>query len=186
MLNIIQKYTPNFGKRNGYKPEIIVIHIMAGTLQGTDSWFADPASGVSSHYGIGFHGEVHQYVKEEDRAWHAGTVSKPSFKLYKEGVNPNEYSIGIEHEGNDLSIAPISQLEASASLIRDICTRWAIPVDREHIIGHYQIRSTKPSCPATDKSVIDKLIAMVKPEELVSIQVPKSKVDKLLAYLKTI
>ncbi len=60
-MEIIQKKSPNFWVgRKGYRPEAIVIHIMDGTLVGTDSWFANHTSQVSSHYGIGKNGEVHQ------------------------------------------------------------------------------------------------------------------------------
>lgn len=160
-MNIIQKPCTNFKTgRDGYKPEIIVIHIMAGTLAGTDSWFANPASQVSSNYGIGLNGEIHQYVKDEDTAWAQGRVDHPSFKLYKQGVNPNAYCLSIEHEGFDLSVAPQTQLQASADLIKSLATKWNIPLDRDHVIGHYQVYSLKPNCPSTDKSVIDKLISM--------------------------
>lgn len=161
-MNIIQKPSPNFSSREGYKPELVVIHIMAGSLIGTDSWFANPVSQVSSHYGVGVNGEIHQYVKESDKAWHAGRVDHPSFKLYKMGLNPNLYTIGIEHEGQDLSTWNDSQLQVSANLLKDICVRNNIPIDREHIIGHYQVYSLKPDCPGTNKTVIDKLINMAK------------------------
>lgn len=187
-MNITQKPSPNFNARIQFKPELIVVHIMAGTLVGTDSWFATPTSQVSAHYGVGLNGEIHQYVDEKNRAWHAGRVDHPSFTLYKPGINPNDYTIGIEHEGTDLSKSPQNQLQTSVDLIKDICTRWNIPIDREHIIGHYQVYSLKPDCPATDKSVIDKMIAMAQPaeEELVSIQVPKSKLAKITTFLLNI
>src|SRR5205814_10677286 len=62
------------GRAPGFKPEAVVIHIMDGTLTGTDSWFNNPQAQVSAHYGIGRGGEVHQYVDEKDTAFHAGTV----------------------------------------------------------------------------------------------------------------
>lgn len=164
-MNIITKPTPNYttGRSGNRKPELIVIHVMDGTLKGTDSWFAAVTSQVSSHYGIGLDGEIHQYVKEADTAWHAGRVKNPSFSLYKEGVNPNAYTIGIEHEGKANTEWTPAMKQASAALIREICTRWGIPVDREHIIGHYQIFSDKPNCPALNKGIIDELIFLAKP-----------------------
>ena len=37
----------NFSRgRAGYNPEAVVIHIMDGSLIGTDSWFNDPRSRV--------------------------------------------------------------------------------------------------------------------------------------------
>lgn len=160
MLKIL---SPNFNKgRSGHNPELIVIHVMAGSLAGTDSWFSNPASQVSTHYGIGLNGEVHQYVLEEDVAWGNGRVSNPTYSLYKPNINPNLYTISIEHEGQDLSKGTPAMIEASAKLVKDIATRWNIPIDREHIIGHYQIYSLKPNCPSTDKSIIDTIIAKAK------------------------
>jgi N-acetylmuramoyl-L-alanine amidase len=162
------KLSPNHGKgRGGRKPEIVVIHIMEGSLEGTTSWFMNipKYSGVSAHYGIGKAGEVVQYVKEEDTAWHSGVVDRPSFKLYKEGVNPNLYSIGIEHAGRHTEPWTKEMKEASGKLIGEICRRWDIPIDRDHIIGHYEVRASKPNCPSVDKGVIDELIDIAKGHE---------------------
>lgn len=132
--------------RGGFRPEAIVIHIMEGTLAGTDKWFNMPESKVSAHYGIGHNGEIHQYVHEGNKAWHAGRVFKATWSLLKSGVNPNLYTIGIEHEGTEDSEWPDTIYEASAELIADIASRWGIPLDRDHIIGHREIYAKK-SCP---------------------------------------
>lgn len=187
-MNKIQKPCPNFAVgRKGYKPEIIVLHVMDGSLTGTDSWFANPASQVSSHYGVGFNGEVHQYVKEEDTAWTQGKVDRPSFKLYKPGVNPNAYCLSIEHEGQDLSVIHEAQINATVELIQAMAKKWSIPIDRDHIIGHYQIGAYKPNCPATNKSIIDRIVRQAQtPEEMVTIQVKKSQVEKVLKFISTL
>lgn len=116
---ITWKGSPNFTTgRAGQKPVLIVIHIMAGTLKGTDAWFANPASDVSSHYGVGTNGEIHQYVQEKDTAWANGRVYYPTSKIVKEkGGNPNIYSISIENEGYDLSKASKTHLETLKALI---------------------------------------------------------------------
>lgn len=159
---IIQKPSPNFSSRKGYTPIAIVLHTMAGSLRGTDYWFANPNSQVSSHYGIGNNGEIHQYVQENNSAWANGRVKNPRWKLIKPGINPNLYTISIEHEGYDLFKAPQTLKFVSGAMIRDICVRYSIPMDREHIIGHYEIFSGKPYCPASDKGVIDELIKIAK------------------------
>jgi N-acetyl-anhydromuramyl-L-alanine amidase AmpD len=160
-MNIIQKKSPNFwAGRKGYRPEGVVIHIMDGTLVGTDSWFANPASQVSAHYGVGRTGEVHQYVKEEDTAWHAGRVDTPVWGLIKPNINPNLYTIGVEHEGKPDDVWTDAMKQASAALIREICQRWQIPIDRNHIVGHFEIFSKKPNCPARDKKIIDEIVAL--------------------------
>lgn len=160
-MNIIQKKSPNFwAGRKGYRPEGVVIHIMDGTLVGTDSWFANPASQVSAHYGVGRTGEVHQYVKEEDTAWHAGRVDAPVWKLIKPNINPNLYTVGIEHEGKPEDVWTDAMKQSSAELVREICQRWQIPIDRNHIVGHFEIFSKKPNCPARDKKIIDEIVAL--------------------------
>lgn len=188
---IIQKPSPNKGLRGNYKPELIVIHIMAGSLSGTDNWFSSTVSQVSAHYGIGLTGEIHQYVQESEVAWANGRVNNPTAKLLKPGINPNLYTISIENEGFDLSKNPEVQLDTCANLVKEICGRYNIPIDRDHIIGHYEIFSLKPNCPATDKSVIDKIILKAKPqskpqEEFVCIPIKKSFVDIVLNFIKTL
>src|SRR5688500_1044073 len=90
--------------RGGYRPTAGVIHIAEGTAAAVDSWFNDPASQVSAHYLVTKTGALHQYVHEEDTAWHAGRVDKPTWRgLVRDAtgrvVNPNKYTIGVEHEG---------------------------------------------------------------------------------------
>ena len=160
-MNIIQKKSSNFWVgRKGYRPEAVVIHIMDGTLSGTDSWFANPASQVSAHYGIGKNGEAHQYVQEQDSAWHAGRVDAPVWKFIRPNVNPNLYTIGIEHEGKSEDVWTAAMKQSSADLIREICERWQIPIDRNHVVGHFEIYSKKPNCPATNKRILDELVAL--------------------------
>jgi N-acetylmuramoyl-L-alanine amidase len=163
-MDIIFKPSPNFVKgRSGYQPIAIVIHVMQGTLLGTDSWFADPKSEVSAHYGIGKNGEVHRYVLEIDTAWHAGRVYEPTWKLLKtadngEVVNPNSYTIGIEHEGTEDTDWTDDMYAASSAIIAEIAQRWDIPLDRGHIIGHHEIYALK-TCPG-NKVDLDKLIML--------------------------
>ncbi len=157
--------SPNFHiGRDTYTPIAIVIHIMEGTLLGTDSWFQNPKSQVSAHFGVGKTGEIHQYVLQTDSAWHAGRVNNPSWRLIKSNpvdqkyINPNFYTIGIEHEGNEDSTWTDAMYQSSSELIAGISKRWNIPIDRDHIIGHHEIYSLK-TCPGT-KVDFDKLIQM--------------------------
>jgi len=187
-MNTIQKKSPNFWiGRKGYKPEAVVIHIMDGTLVGTDSWFANTTSQVSAHYGIGKNGEVHQYVQESDAAWHAGRVDAPVWKLIKPNINPNLYTIGIEHEGKPDDVWTDAMKQSSATLIREICQRWQIPIDRDHVVGHFEIFSKKPNCPATNKSILDELVALAgqqTPSSPSPVEEGVRKVEEGLALIK--
>jgi len=125
----------------------IVNHIMQGTLAGTDSWFANPVSQVSSHFGVGKNGDIHQYVSLDNPAWANGGVSKPDWPLLT-GVNPNYYTVSIEHEGRAGDVMPEPQYQATLALHRWLIETLGIPVTRDNIIGHYRIDSVnKANCP---------------------------------------
>ena len=158
-MSVMWKPSPNYTDgRQGHAPVGIVVHIMQGSMSDTDSWFTTTKSRVSAHYGIAASGEVHQYVAEGDSAWHAGRVYEPTWPLLKPGVNPNLYTIGIEHEGQSGSAWPDAQFQTSAALIAEIATRWAIPLDRDHIVQHADIYGLKPFCPGGGVN-LDELIA---------------------------
>ena len=165
-MNIIKKLTPcNFTKgRGGLKPRAIVIHIMSGTLIGTDAWFQNPKAQASTHYGIGKKGEIHQYVEEADMAWHAGTIINPTWKGLNPKVNANKELIGIEHEGQSTDVWTEEMKNASAELIADICKRWGIEINRDNIIGHYQLSAgRRDNCPAQGRDkvgIIEQLIQL--------------------------
>ncbi|MFC9604528.1 N-acetylmuramoyl-L-alanine amidase [Streptomyces niveus] len=82
----------------------VLLHIMEGTLDGTDSWFRNPDSKASSHFGVGRDGRVFQWVDTDDRSWHAS------------GANASWLSIEHEGRGGDSLTPP--QLAATARVIR--------------------------------------------------------------------
>lgn len=140
----------NFSKSQNKKLGVVV-HTMVGSLDGTNSWFNNPSSGVSSHYGIDLDGSrVFQWVEENHIAYAQGIVSKPTFKLVTDrpGENPNNFLISIEcaDDGNPASADRSKQYPAIIELVKDICKRNNIPIDRDHIAAHREIRSTK-TCP---------------------------------------
>lgn len=155
MLNIIPDPAnpANYSRGRDY-PAVthVAIHIEEGSEAGTDAWFADPRAEVSAHYSIAKDGTIRQHVAEGDTAWAVGlrppfawadTALDPHF-----GVNPNAYTISIEHEGRieDAPPWPDAQVQASAALVADICTRHAIQIDRRYIIRHSEIGG-HPLCP---------------------------------------
>jgi len=162
---MIKKPSPNFASRDGNPIKYICLHIMQGTLAGTDNWFSSTRSNTSSNYGVGYNGEVHQYVDDDKMAFANGLVNKPSAQIVKDNlnVNQNKISLSIECEGYSLANAPKRQLNALAFLINQLCKKYNLLIDRQHIIGHYEINSvTRPNCPSVDKSIIDKIIKQSK------------------------
>lgn len=104
--------SPNhYNGRNGYTISHITLHIMVGTLVGTDSVFQH-SGGASAHYGIGGNGEIHQYVSESDGSWSDANHAS------------NNSTVSIEHQGGMAGI-PCTRacMDASARLCADIARR---------------------------------------------------------------
>lgn len=155
---IIQKPVPNYTQgRGGYKPEGIVIHVGEGSQSVIYNTFMSEEK--SSHYCVSKTGEIWQFVQDNDTAWAQGKVLNPSKKLItsRPNVNPNQYLLSIEHEGYGTNDFTDAQYAATANLIKSLCQTYAIPVDREHIIRHNEVRSDKP-CPGVAN--VDKLVSM--------------------------
>jgi hypothetical protein len=134
------------GRAFSLRPEAIVVHIIDGSFAAGEAVFLDATTQKSAHYAVSRAGEVHQYVDESDTAFHAGILVNPTWPLLKTGVNPNFYTIGIEHEGRPDDVWPDQQLRTSGTLVAEIAARWSIPLDTLHVIRHHQIRASK-SCP---------------------------------------
>lgn len=120
-------------------PRVIVIHTMQGTAEGTASWFAQDhhAAGIapsSAHYGISKLGQVMQFVREEDTAWHAGHAET------------NSLSIGIELEGDCYDPHNFTEpmMLAAIELGHAICDRYGIPASRVTVFGHMDVIDGRP------------------------------------------
>lgn len=141
--------SPNFNAgRSGNKVIAITDHIMDGTLAGTDSWFQNPSSQVSAHFGIGKDGSIHQYVDINNKAWANGAVNKPNWPLLISGVNPNLYTVSIEHEGYTGDTLTEAQYQSSLALHKWLCAEFNIALGPDTIIGHNRIDSVnRANCP---------------------------------------
>lgn len=175
-MKIIQKKTVNQSNRtdkdnNKYEPRLIVWHIAEGTYNGTVGWEKNPQSEVSSHFVLGKNGDITQLVPIDKAAWTQGVVKGPTHPYVKAhpGVNPNLYCISIECEGfwkDTKGKLTDKALKAAAELTRYIVHEvkriygYTIPIDRDHIIGHYEINSvTRSHCPG-ELFQFDELIKM--------------------------
>ncbi|GAA4780897.1 N-acetylmuramoyl-L-alanine amidase [Streptomyces sanyensis] len=120
-----------------YEIDRVVIHVVQGSYPTALKVFRDPTHGAATHYVVRKDGHVAQMIRELDVAYHAGNRSF------------NERSIGIEHEGfvdrpEDFTDAMYA---ASARLTADVCARYDIPADREHIVGHVEVPGTDHTDP---------------------------------------
>jgi len=121
-----------------YPVELVVIHVTQATFDDTIALFQDPNHAACAHYVVrSADGYIDQMVREKDIAWHAGNWDY------------NTRSVGIEHEGwvDDPSWFTDEMYAASAKLTRNICDRYGIALDRDHIIGHVEVPGTDHTDP---------------------------------------
>ncbi|MFE0772781.1 N-acetylmuramoyl-L-alanine amidase [Streptomyces sp. NPDC058861] len=106
----------------------VVVHVTQGSYAGSISWFQNPSSQVSAHYVIrSSDGQVTQTVRERDTAWHARSA--------------NASSVGVEHEGYVSNPAWFTDAmyRSSAALTRHLTSKYGIPRDRAHVVGHSEV-----------------------------------------------
>lgn len=96
----------------------VVVHIMAGTLAGTDSWFRNPKAKASSHFGTGKGGALYQWVDTADRAW------------AQAGGNSDWLSVENEGQGGDKLTE--QQLDKVAAVLRWAHEKYDVPLQVTH------------------------------------------------------
>ncbi len=156
--------SPNHDARpDGRDPDLLVVHgisLPPGQFGGPEvealftnrlDWDAHPYFAeirgleVSAHLFIRRDGSVTQFVPFGRRAWHAGE------SCYRDRRCCNDFSIGIELEGEDQTPYDERQYAALEGVIRAICRAYPGITPRE-IAGHCDIapgRKTDPG-PAFD------------------------------------
>ena len=113
----LARWRPIAGKhyngRQGFKVSHIDLHIMCGTLAGSDSWFRQAGVKACSHYGIGGDGTVYQWIDEDNGSWaDANRAADCS-------------GITVEHQGGLGNVACTEAcVESSARLCADIASRY--------------------------------------------------------------
>lgn len=150
----------NSSSRDGHVPYVIVDHISAGSMGSMDNWFRSAGNKKSSaHFGVSKAGEIHQYVPIQRMAWANGLSQWEQRNALAQvirnnpSVNPNKYTVSIEHEGTDGDLTQ-AQFAATVWLHKYIQTEIKrlygrdMALDEYHVIGHFQVDpKRKPNCP---------------------------------------
>lgn len=97
------RLTPNCTRGGQDSISGVVLHVMQGTLEGSDSWFHNPIAQASAHFGVGKTGLIYQWVDTADRAWAQAAGNKTW--------------LSIEHEGYAGDVLTKDQLAATAKVI---------------------------------------------------------------------
>lgn len=114
---------------DGNRIRYIIIHDTESSWASAINWFQNPAAQVSAHFVVSRSGYIGESVRPKNIAYHAGNWDY------------NVHAIGVEHEGYAHSPGWYTDAEyqASARLVRSLAIRYGVPMDRTHIIGHYQV-----------------------------------------------
>jgi hypothetical protein len=96
----------------------VVVHIMAGTFEGTDSWFRNPKAQASSHFGTSKTGRLRQWVDTADRAWAQ--------------AGGNRQWLSVENEGKGGDKLTDAQLDANARVLAWAHTAYDVPLRVAH------------------------------------------------------
>jgi len=108
---------------------------------------------VSSHLVVARGGDVTQYVKFTDRAWHAG-VSR-----FEGREACNDFSVGVELEGTDDLPYETAQYRVLAEIVAALCAAYP-SLSPKRVVGHSDIapgRKTDPG-PAFDWPLARRMI----------------------------
>lgn len=158
----------DFSRMRTQIPEFVMLHFSSAVvLDQEDPYDMDTNRGifldyqVSTHYIIDREGNIHCYIPEDLVAYHAGYGTWGTDPKYTDWMN--DFAIGIEilaigtqqemrqylSADTYWSLDPDfigytdAQYEALNKLVKDICERNNIPMDRAHIIGHSEYSPQK-------------------------------------------
>ncbi len=154
---------PNYytGRLN-FRVRAVVMHIADGNLGGVFPTFNNPTGESSAHFCVGKKGEIEQYVSITNSAWAvgirwengqwftgSGRVTHPTWPDLIVGVNPNYYTISVEHEGKPDDVWTDKMYQANTRLLTWIAQQTnSVYVPHHTLIGHNEIDSAdRPNCP---------------------------------------
>ncbi len=148
--------------RGGQRVRAVVVHIAAGPLSAVFPTFNDPTRKASAHFCVGKDGTIEQYVSVNDTAyanglawkdnqWHnpRGKPVKPTWQDLSPPVNPNLYTLSIEHEGYPADPWTPAMYDANNRLLLWLAEQFDLTyVPHRTLIGHLEIDPLdKADCP---------------------------------------
>ena len=134
------------------EPRAVMSHIIQGFQSEMIRWARErPAANLkSAHFTIGRDGRIVQHVGIRRQAWHAGRLDPgrpPVWRLLPAGGNPNNFAVGIEHEGFSGEDWPEAQILAAIRVHRWLFSELGLIPSEDTVIGHFM---TAPASRAHD------------------------------------
>lgn len=128
------------GRRGKTINKVILHWFGIGTLESANARFQKVGEQASAHYGISG-GRIWQWVKEEDTSYGAGNLA-----ANLEGINI-EHDATVPTESDPGHNASEETIQNSITLVTEICRKYNIPADSNHIYRHSFFKATQ--CPGT-------------------------------------
>lgn len=159
--------------RNGQIVKAVVLHIGEGPLSAFFPTFNSPARKASAHFTVGKQGEIEQYVSIKDTAyanglrwdngiWRnpRGVQVTPVWQGLIPAVNPNYYTISIEHEGFFGEPWTEPMYLSNLKLLRWIRDETGLTyLHGDSLIGHSDFDNIdRPNCPGPN-APFDRMLA---------------------------
>jgi len=199
--------SPNFWTGHYGNVLAVVMHIAAGGYQPSIDWLCDPASEVSSHFIVSKQGEITQMVsiynsaranglRWENSRWKnaRGKFVAPTWVSIIPQVNPNFYTISIEHEGFPEEPRTAQMVDADVRLLRWVAGQLHLIYEPDRsLIGHRDIDPVdKGFCPGPHMDFAQLAVAAnatVIPFPPISgdsplVGPPTGPMDRAVAYIK--
>ena len=130
----------------GLPVEAVVCPVIQGARRTMDTWAAERpvVNQASYHFVLDTDGTPTQYVPISQRAWHAGrvpdqTAAAALWSLYRPGINPNDYTVGIGAEGMSATSWTDAQDASAVTILRWLEKEWGMTIDEDTLATHAQL-----------------------------------------------
>ncbi len=184
--------------RSGQKAKAVVMHIAAGRMAAVFPTFNDTNRPASAHFCVGKDGAIEQYLSMDDTAYAnglrykdnqwftgGGKAVKPSWTGLVPNVNPNLYTISIEHDGQPEDKWTPEMYAANNRLLQWIAKQTGFKyIVHDTLIGHHELNPIdRPNCPGPnvewERMANDANAGPIPADVMVSIQATANEVPKL-------
>lgn len=142
--------------RDNERVKAVVLHVAEDTFEGAVTWLTEPDSNASAHFVVAKDGKIAQLVSIDDTAWANGLFyengqwltnfdkqkvpASPPWRGLIAGVNPNKYTISIEHEGQRWEKWTPAMYDSNLRLLRWIRESVELMYGlHDSLIGHSEV-----------------------------------------------
>lgn len=137
----------------------LVLHIMAGSYNGSIGWFQNPSAKASANFCVSYDGEITMCVDPDVQAPWANGITNAASTALPPGLadlasgrtNANWVTVSIETEGYDPNDGTYPHVPEYASVVRlmaHLCTKYQLHPSTDTICRHtYFDTVNRPNCP---------------------------------------